>query len=99
MRMKRFIAILLLMFCFVMSVDAQNDGFFTSAYSEYREPESDWGVKMPRLPGTHGYQGDLSCDDVPVGDGLLLFALMGFCYMSRKAISLKTLFSKHTVSL
>ena len=32
---------------------AQNDGFFTSSYTEFRETDNDWGIEMPALPGQH----------------------------------------------
>ena len=62
---------------------ASTDGFFSSAYSEYREESSDWGV-MPLLPQTHGYHYDYPAHLTPIGSGWLLLAGMGVGYAVRK---------------
>ena len=61
---------------------AQNDGFFTSSYMEYREGRNEeWGIKMPLLPGSHGYLGDYDCvEPAPLGSGLFILASLGFAY-------------------
>lgn len=61
---------------------AQNDGFFTSTYTEFRETENDWGIDMPALPGQHGTNFDSSAE-APLGSGLLL--LSAFAILRLKA--------------
>lgn len=63
---------------------AQNDGFFTSSFEEYREENNEWGV-MPSIPGSHGSLGDYSAvQETPISGGLLLLAGMGIAYGIRK---------------
>lgn len=68
---KKLLTAIFIMILGCSSLFAQKDGFFTSNYSEYRE-DNGWGMEMPLLPGSHGYHGDFSCEEVPLGNGLLL---------------------------
>ena len=82
--MKKLIISIIFALGLGMSLNAQNDGFFTSSYSEYRE-DNEWGIDMPLLPGSHGYLGDYDCiTPVPVGNGVILLAGLGIAYASRR---------------
>lgn len=80
MKKKLFLAIIILMLGCCASF-AQNDAFFASSYSEYREVDNEWG-NMPVLPSEHG--GILDYTAVPTGSGLLLLAGMGLAYGLKK---------------
>ena len=68
-----------------IGANAQNDGFFSSNYSEYRDRTEEWGQTMPGLPGQHGVIYDFSAEpSAPLGSGLLLLAGMGLAYGFRK---------------
>ena len=83
--MKRYIITLVFALSFVMNLNAQSDGFFTSNYSEYREVENDWGLNMPSLPGSHGYVDDYSCvEQAPLGNGLFILGGLALAYRLRK---------------
>ncbi|MBQ8223572.1 MAG: hypothetical protein IJZ87_09590 [Bacteroidales bacterium] len=83
--MKKYIITITLAFGFGIGLNAQNDGFFASNYSEYRESENDWGLDMPLLPGSHGYLDDYSCaEQAPLGSGIILLAGMALGYAMRK---------------
>ena len=58
--MKKIILITVFALGFIMNLNAQNDGFFSSAsaYTEYRE-EAWWQGGVPSLPGTHGVDYDM----------------------------------------
>lgn len=61
------------------SVFAQNDGFFTSNYIEYREDS--WASEMVSLPGSHGLLDDYDAVmETPISGGILLLAGMGMAY-------------------
>lgn len=70
---------------------AQNDGFFTSSYSEFRENENDWELDMPLLPGSHGYIDDYSCveQEAPLGSGLLILGALALGYVRSKSDKLR----------
>lgn len=83
--MKRYIITLVFALGFVMNLNAQSDGFFTSNYSEYREVENDWGLNMPSLPSSHGYVDDYSCaEPAPLGNGLFILGGLALAYRLRK---------------
>ena len=76
--MKKLIISIIFALWFGMSLNAQNDGFFTSNFSEYRE-ETAWDVEqMPLLPGSHGSLGDYDCvnQQAPIGSGLLILTAL-----------------------
>lgn len=79
--MKKVITAFILTLFFTINLCAQTDGFFSSMYSEYRETENEWEATMPKLPRSHGYDGDYSCEEVPMGNGLILLAFMGLTYI------------------
>lgn len=62
---------------------AQNDGFFTSSFEEYREDKNEWGV-MPSIPTSHGYIDDWACVEAPLGNGFLLLAGMALTYSAAR---------------
>ena len=78
--MKKIILITVFALGFIMNLNAQNDGFFSSAsaYTEYRE-EAWWQGGVPSLPGTHGVDYDTQ-SEAPIGSGLLILAGMGLGY-------------------
>lgn len=80
MKKKLFLAAIAMMLGCSISF-AQNDAFFTSSYSEYREVDNEWGV-MPILPSEHG--GLMDYTAVPAGSGLLILAGMGLAYGLKK---------------
>lgn len=61
---------------------AQNDGFFTSSYTEFRETDNDWGFEMPALPGQHGVNYDFAAE-APLGSGVLLLAAFAMLRLKR----------------
>lgn len=80
--MKKYIILAVLALGFVMSLNAQSDGFFSSSYSVYRETTAEWGT-MPMLPGSHGYEYNYAADEAPLGSGALLLAGLGLAYAMR----------------
>ena len=71
-----------------VSANAQNDGFFNSNYSEYRDRTEEWGQTMPGLPGQHGVIYDFSAEpSAPLGSGLLLLGGMAVLYARRKKMN------------
>lgn len=86
--MKKLIITITLALGLGMGLNAQNDGFFTSTYGEYRESENDWGLDMPLLPGSHGYLDDYSCaEQAPLGSGIILLAGMALGYGIKRKIN------------
>lgn len=80
--MKKYITSIIFALAFTMNLSAQNDGFFSSDYTDYREEEVyEWGT-MPALPEQHGGLCDYSA--VPLGSGLLLLGGLALAYGFRK---------------
>lgn len=76
--MKKYITSIIFALAFTMNLSAQNDGFFSSDYTDYREEEVyEWGT-MPALPEQHGGLCDYSA--VPLGSGLLLLGGLALAY-------------------
>lgn len=81
--MKKYIMILAVALGFGMNLSAQKtDGFFTSRYTEYREPSDEFGT-LPILPNQHGFEYDVYAD-APLGSGIIFLAAMGAAYGIRK---------------
>ena len=79
--MKKYIILAVFALGFVMSLNAQSDGFFTSSYSTYRETPNEWGT-MPTMIG-HGLMDDQNASNAPLGSGALLLAGLGLAYALR----------------
>lgn len=68
---------------FGMNLSAQKtDGFFTSRYTEYREPSDEFGT-LPILPNHHGFEYDVYAD-APLSSGIIFLVAMGAGYGIRK---------------
>ena len=62
--MKKYITLIIFALAFTMNLSAQNDGFFSSDYTDYREEEVyEWGT-MPALPEQHGGLCDYSAAEL-----------------------------------
>ena len=78
--MKKLIISIIFALGFGMSLNAQNDGFFTASYDEYRE--DNWSSQMPSLPGFHGGLDDYnSTPDAPLGSGLFILSALACLWM------------------
>jgi len=77
--MKKYIITLVFALGLGLNLSAQNDGFFTSNYSEFRTTTDDMG-DMPALFG-HGMT---SNQDAPLGGGLLVLGGLALAYGLRK---------------
>lgn len=76
--MKKYITSIIFALAFTLNLSAQNDGFFSSDYTDYREEVVfEWGT-MPALPEQHGGLCDYSA--VPLGSGLLLLGGLALAY-------------------
>ena len=64
-----------------VSVNAQNDGFFTSNYNQNRTDEGNNWAEAVGLPSCHGLE---DSQPAPVGSGLLVLAGLGVAYAMRK---------------
>ncbi len=81
--MKKHIMILIVALSFGMNLYAQNDGFFKSSYTEYREDDI-WN-ELPGLPNQYGVYGDYDAiEPAPIGSGLLLLTGLGLYYLNRR---------------
>ncbi|MBQ4548155.1 MAG: hypothetical protein IJA42_03050 [Bacteroidales bacterium] len=79
--MKKIIISIIFALGFGMSLNAQNDGFFT--YSDINDTRNDsWG-EMPTLPYSHGLDGHVQ-SDAPLGSGILVLAGLGLTYALRR---------------
>ena len=78
--MKKYIILAVFALGFVMGLNAQSDGFFTSSYNNYRETTDEWGT-MPTMIG-HGLTTDQNAN-APLGSGALLLAGLGIAYAMR----------------
>lgn len=79
------------------NLNAQNDGFFTSSYSDYREDE--WSSTMPSLPGYHGGLNDYQAvPETPIGSGLLILGALALGYNRFKSEKLRNSCQQSAVS-
>ena len=79
--MKKYIISIVFALGLGLNLSAQNDGFFSGNYTEYREDV--WAQNMPVLPGQHGTQYDFAAE-APLGSGLLLLGGLALAYGIRK---------------
>lgn len=78
MKKKLFISIVILLIG-SSCIFAQNDGFFTTTYSGYRD--NNWASTMPSIPGYHGSLDDYEATpEAPLGSGLFVMAALGLAY-------------------
>ncbi len=82
MKKKLFLSIVILLLG-SGRIFAQNDGYFSKTYSEYREDA--WASELPSLPGYHGLIDDYEAvPETPLGSGLFVMAAFALTYSVKK---------------
>ena len=75
--MKKLIITITLALGLGMSLNAQNDSFFT--YNSIDNKRSEWGT-MPVLPTSAGETADYGANPAPLGSGIILLAGLALAY-------------------
>ena len=84
--MKKLIITITLALGLGMSLNAQNDTFFT--YNNYdTDRSSSWGTEAPGIPNVHGLSEDYQVVETPLGSGIILLAGMAIAYGRKRRIN------------